>query len=98
MSGCWLLMRRYCCITGVCCERSASFMVREGYRKTTRPGGVRWQRAKGARAPPPAQGYRRGGRPGLPPAKVGDPELYELAARAGPKHHPPERRPATPEA
>src|SRR6266850_892132 len=34
MSGCWPLIRRYCCIIGVCCERTASFMVREGYRKT----------------------------------------------------------------
>ncbi len=36
MSGCWPLMRRYCCIIGVCCARGASFMVREGYPKTRR--------------------------------------------------------------
>jgi hypothetical protein len=28
------LMRRYCCIIGVCGARGASFMVREGYPKT----------------------------------------------------------------
>jgi hypothetical protein len=33
----------------VCCERTASFMVRKGYRKTTLIGGLRWHYRRGSR-------------------------------------------------
>src|SRR3977135_3568906 len=86
MSGCWPLIRRYCCIIGVCCERTASFMVREGYRKTTLIGGS-WV----ADATVAGRGW------GSLAPMVSDPEIYELAARVGHKLHAAERRIVTAE-
>src|ERR1700730_4833622 len=86
MSGCCPLIRRYCCIIGVCCERTASFMMREGYRKMTLIGGS-W-----------VTGATVAGRGWVSLAPMeSDPELYELAARVGHKLHAAERRIVTAE-
>src|SRR5256885_16449294 len=83
-------MRRYCCIIGVCCERAASFMVREGYRKTTRMGGF-----AGLGRGDPADATATGRGWGSLTPMVSDPELYELAARVGQKLHAAGRRMVT---
>src|SRR4029077_2863574 len=83
MSGCWLLMRRYCCIMGVCL-RAASFMdarrLPQELRRVCRGGrsrvGSRWVSLF---------------------HMVSDPELYELAARVAHKLRAAQRRLVTAE-
>ena len=72
-------------------------MMREGYRKTTRMGGLRRHGVGGGRGRRPAAATVAGGAWVSLAPMVSDPELYELAERVGHKLHAAERRMVTAE-